>query len=273
LQSRSNIANIAALLLLLAGGCLLGAQAPAAAPSTSPADSRVLPAPAKHAFPDGQTLDYIAEWRLFNAGVAQFRMERAGREQRVVATADATGFVSLLYHVHDRFESFFDPVTFCSRTVSKHTEEGFRRLDTEITFDGQRKKAVLHEKNLKDNRIKQAENDMPACVSDVVSSIYYVGALPLTANTTYYFPVNDGGKTIDVKAIVETHEEVKVPTGTYKTVRVQITSDSTSVKNRGQIWIWYTDDANRTPVQMKSRLFWGTLSFRLQKISSATAKP
>jgi len=30
--------------------------------------------------------------------------------------------------------------------------------------------------------------------------------------------------------------------------------------------VWYTDDANRIPVQMRSKLGWGTLLFRLQKI-------
>ena len=29
------------------------------------------------------------------------------------------------------------------------------------------------------------------------------------------------------------------------------------VKNRGNIWIWYTDDARHMPVQIRARLFWG----------------
>ena len=231
-----------------------------------------IPPPAGHKFTDGLALTYSVEWRLFNAGTATFRMDAAGREQRVVATADAAGVVAMLYHVQDRFESFFDPTSFCSRSVKKHTEEGFRKLDTSITFDYQRKKSVLNERNLKNDKSKQQENDIPECVTDVVSAVYYVASLPLTAGAVQLFPINDGGKTLDAKATVEAREEVTTPAGRFKTVRVQITSDSKSIKNRGQIWIWYTDNAARTPVQMKSRLFWGNLTFRLQRAELPQAK-
>ena len=79
--------------------------------------------------------------------------------------------------------------------------------------------------------------------------------------------MNDGGKTADVKVTVEGREELKNITGTQKTVRINATAESGSLKNRGQIWIWYTDDAARIPVQMKARLFWGTLVFHLQSVA------
>jgi hypothetical protein len=47
---------------------------------------------------------------------------------------------------------------------------------------------------------------------------------------------------------------------------VQPTADSGVVKNKGEIWIWYTDDARHIPVQMRARLFWGTLTMRLSSI-------
>jgi hypothetical protein len=219
-------------------------------------------------FPNGQTLNYGVDWRLFNAGTATMRMEKAGAEQRIVATADAQGFGALLYHVQDRLESFLDPKTYCSVSLSKHTEEGFRRLETNINFDQARRKSVLSEKNLKTNESKREENDIPGCVVDVVSSAYYIASLPLTPNAVYHFPMNDGGKTAEVKAAVEAREVVKTPLGSFKTVRVMALAETGTLKNRGQIWIWYTDDAARTPVQMKARLFWGTLVFHLQRIEA-----
>jgi hypothetical protein len=62
---------------------------------------------------------------------------------------------------------------------------------------------------------------------------------------------------------VEGKEELKTQSGTYKTIRVQPTADAGVVKNRGNIWIWYTDDERHMPVQMRARLFWGTITFRL----------
>jgi len=46
-------------------------------------------------------------------------------------------------------------------------------------------------------------------------------------------------------------------------VRVQPTADAGVVKNRGNIWIWYTDDARHLPVQIRARFFWGTITFHL----------
>jgi hypothetical protein len=66
---------------------------------------------------------------------------------------------------------------------------------------------------------------------------------------------------------VEGREEIKTTLGTFKTVRVQPTSDAGVVKNRGNIWIWYTDDDHRMPVQMRARLFWGTLTMRLVSVT------
>lgn len=239
-------------------------------PAPAPVQAKITSPPATYKFPLNQTLRYAVDWRVFSAGNATLKMESAGREYRVVGTADASGAVAMLYHVRDRFESFFDPTTFCSRTISKHTEEGFRRLDTNINFEGSRGKAVLNEKNLKNNQSKTVENDIPPCVSDVVSAIFYIGSLPLEQGSVSYLPVNDGNKTITVKAAVEAREEVKVPAGTFKTIRVQPSVESGPVKSRGQIWVWYSDDASRIPVQMKARMFWGTLTFRLERNDTTT---
>ena len=40
------------------------------------------------------------------------------------------------------------------------------------------------------------------------------------------------------------------------------------VRNRGNIRIWYTDDARHMPVMIQANLFWGTIIFRLQSAES-----
>jgi hypothetical protein len=127
-------------------------------------------------------------------------------------------------------------------------------------------KSVLDEKNLKTGEPKHEENDIPSCVTDVLSGFYYLASLPLEPGNVYTFPVNDGGKTTQVEAHVEAHERLKVPAGTYDTVRVKAEAISGALKGRGTIWVWFTNDTNRTPVQMRSKLGWGTLLFRMQRL-------
>jgi hypothetical protein len=218
-------------------------------------------------FPYGQTLTFEGEWRFFTAGTATVRVERAGTQNHVTVAADASGVVALLYRVQDRFESYFDGKTLCSAKLVKHVDEGSHRRDTVITYDYARGKSVLDERNLKTNQQKKVENDIPGCVTDVVSGILYVASLPLQPGGVYTFPVNDGGNTITVQATVEGKEQIKTPAGTFQTIRVGSEGNSAVLKNRGRMWIWYTDDERHLPVQMRAKLFWGTLTLYLTSLS------
>ena len=275
---------IAALAGLVAVSAVFAAPVPqskkaASTPSPTPTPAPKLPveptvitAPSiakprsEYVLPIGQTYVYAGEWRIFSAGIATLRVEQAGQEIRVVGSADAAGTISLLYHVHDRLESFFDSSTFCSRSISRNTEEGFRRVNTNVTFDYQRGKSVLDQKNLKKQESKHEEHDIPGCVTDLLSGLYYVASLPLLQGKTYNFPLNDGGQTLTVDVHVETREQIKTPAGTFNTVRVQPETASGLLKDKGKIWIWYSDDVAHIPVQMRARMSWGTLTFVLQRI-------
>lgn len=229
-------------------------------------ESRITPPPPGYAFANGQTLSYDVEWRLLTAGTATLRLDASGDEERVTASGDSTGVFAVLYPVHDRFDARFDPRTFCSSRITKHTEEGFRRLDTSIRFDYARRQSVLQEKNLKTGASKQDENQIPGCVTDVVSGIFYLGSRPLPVGQTYTFPLNNGGKTSDVRARVEGREDIKTQAGTFHTLRVQPEATTGGIRSKGRLWIWYSDDARHVPVQMRARLWWGTLTLRLTRV-------
>ena len=258
-----------ALLLLTLGAGSIGQ---ASGRSATPTGDTIGPAYAIQSgspnfrLPVGQTFVYEADWRLWTAGNAIIKIENTGSEYHVSATADSIGVVAMLYRVADRFESYFDPKTLCSSRIMKHTEEGTHKRETNIRFDYARRKAVLDERNLRDNQMKHQEEDIPPCVTDVLSGIWYGATQPLKEGSTFLFPLNDGGKTVNVQAHVEGHEEVKTPAGTFETLRVQPEADSGILKKRGKIWVWYTNDGQHIPVLMRARMFWGTLTIRLTRI-------
>ncbi len=236
-------------------------------PTISAAPSaQIVPPPPNYHFPDGQTYVYGVEWHLFNAGTARVGLQADGGQQHVTAAANSAGVVNALYKVHDRFEAVFDAHTFCSQRVFKNTQEGSHSRQSELHFDYGRHKSVFDEKNLKTGESKHVENDIPGCGTDVVSGFYYLASLPLQPGNTNTFAINDGGKTAEVTARVEAREQVKVPAGTFQTVRVKAEAVSGSMQGKGTVWCWFTDDPNHTPVQMRSKLGWGTLLFRLQRI-------
>jgi hypothetical protein len=254
----------------LFGSWLHGQAIPATEQSSTPAvsaapDAKMIPPPPGYRFPNGQTYVYSVEWKMLTAGTARVTMEPAGTNQRVTAIEDSAGLVDVIYEIHDRFEAIFDPRTFCSLHISKHSEEGSRKRQTEIAFDYARGKSVLDEKNLKTGELKHVENDIPSCVTDVLSAFYYIASLPLQPGNTYTFPVNDGGKTSEIAVRVEAQEQVKVPAGTFQTMRVEAEPVSGLLKGKAKVWVWFNADAEHGPVQIRSKLKWGTLLFKLQR--------
>jgi hypothetical protein len=256
---------ISAALMGASAGQTGSQQQPLPTISAAPSSVIVPPAP-NYKFPDDQRYVYGVEWHLFNAGTATVGLRAEGNEQRVTSTAVSSGVVNALYKVNDHFEAFFDPHTFCSLRVMKHVEEGAHARDSELRNDYPHRKSIFDEKNLKTGEQKHVENDIPGCTTDVVTGFYYLASLPLQVGNSNTFTINDGGKTTEVSARVEGREQVKVPAGTYQTVKVKIEAVSGALKGKGTVWAWYSNDGNHTPVQMRSKLGWGTLLFRLQRI-------
>jgi hypothetical protein len=246
-------------------------------PQTSPklpatAAPAIHPPTTNHRLPEGAVLHYKAEWHALNAGVATLSVD-SGKDDEVHLTgiANATGFVSHLYHVHDVFEANFTRSTFCSNLIHKHTEEGSRRRDETIRFDYAKKKSIRDELDMKNGRRMQMQNDIPPCATDVLSALWYVGSLPLAPGATYSFPLNDGAKTAIINLAVEASEQVKTGARTFNAIRVQPTSDSDLIKKRGKVWVWYSNDAARLPVQIRGRMGWGTITMTLDRIERPAA--
>jgi Protein of unknown function (DUF3108) len=217
-------------------------------------------------FPAQQTLNYAVDWRVFPAGVATFHIKAEEDIQHVSVEADTVGAVNLLFRVTDKFESSFNRETGCSAGFSKQIVEGRRHVNSTITFNYVTGRSLYTEQNLISGIRKRQESAIPPCVTDSLSAIFYAASQPMVVGKSFAFPLADSTRTVKVTMRVEGHDEVTTPAGTFQTLRVEPTADAGVVKNRGNIWIWYTDDARHIPVQMRARLFWGTITFRLTSI-------
>ena len=226
------------------------------------------PPPAGYVFPTKQTLTFTVDWRVFTAGTAVFQLEQEGTVQKITATADTVGAVTMLFPVIDRFQAGFDTKTGCSTGFSKQLQEGRRRVSSDLSFDYKTGKQTQVEKNLVKGTQKTQTASIPACVTDSLSGIFYAASQGLVVGQEVGFPLADAMRTVTVEMKVEAKEEIKTPAGTFQTIRVQPTADEGIVKNRGNIWIWYTDDARHMPVQIRARLFWGTITFHLQSVEA-----
>jgi hypothetical protein len=228
--------------------------------------SRIIPPPPSFHLPDGETLVYSVEWHLLNAGTATVSLKRNGASQHLRSIADTSGVVNKLFAVHDTFDADVESRSFCTQQISKHSEEGARRIERRVHFDYHSAKSHMEENNLKTGIRRQGDFDIPSCVTDVVSGFFYAASLDLAPGSTQTFPVNDGGKTTDVKIDVEGRNRVKVPYGEFQAVRVKAEPVTGPLAGKGVLWVWFTDDARHIPLQLKSKLGFATLLFQLQRL-------
>ena len=229
---------------------------------------QIVPPPPTYHFPNGKTLVFTAEWHVFTAGAATIKLQTDGAFEKLTMAAISSGAVNLLFPVHDVFETRIDPRTYCTARIFKHTEEGKHKRETQIQIDPARRKSVLDEKNLQTGATKHEENDVPGCTTDVISGFFYVASRPLQPGSNIDFPVTDGGKTTLAVAHVEGREQVRVPAGTFQTVRILVEATTGKLQGKGQLMVWFTDDDAHMPVQMRAKVQWGIVAFRLQRVEN-----
>jgi hypothetical protein len=226
-------------------------------------------------FSPGETLTYDLSWQIFPAGQVVATLARTGQGAKdayeVKAAALSKGFVSLLYTVHDEIRSVFDPATACSESISKNINEGRRHKDTRIVFDSARRLAILDERDLATQAAptKHAENQIPACVEDVVSAFYFIRRQRLRVGQQIRLPINDGSKTSDVRVEVQALEKVRTPLGIEMAFRVEPTVFGGLLKRKGRMLIWFSDDERHLPLRIKATISLGTITADLKSVSAA----
>ncbi len=258
------------LLALTGASRALWSQQTAAQPQSAPARTiPLLPAPRPgYAFPAKQTLTYAVDWRVFSAATAVVHLEADGNKEHLTVNADTLGAINLIFHVSDKFQATFDRDKGCTAEFDKQTIEGRRQINSTTRVDYSRGESVLDEKNMTTGVSKHLEAGVPGCLTDLLTGVFFASSQVLEVGKSFDMPVVDPMKTVVVTMKVEGREELKTPAGTFKTIRVEPTADAGVVKNRGQIWIWYSDDDRHLPVQMRARSFWGTITIRLASVEN-----
>jgi hypothetical protein len=241
---------------------LLAGQIPPAAE-----DARRLPSA------PGETLTYDVTWMIFPAGQVTATLARveggSPETYEVITTARSQGFVSLLYNVQNEFRSRFDPQTTCSKQILKKINEGRRHRDTRIVFDGTRKLAILDESDptKPDAPHKHAENEIPSCVTDVITAFYFVRRQPLRVGEQIRLPINDGAKTYEVSVEVQAREQIQTPLGTRAAFRVEPKVFGGLYTRKGRMLIWFSDDDQHLPLRIKASITVGTITGTLRSVS------
>ena len=139
----------------------------------------LVPPPASYVYPAKQTLNYAVDWRVFPAGTGTIHIEQQGDTVRINASGETIEALNLLFRVNDRFQSSFNRHTGCSYGFNKQIVEGRRQVNTDLTFDYSQRKSIQMERNLVSGIVKHEQAEIPGCVSDLLSGIFYAASQPI----------------------------------------------------------------------------------------------
>ena len=211
-----------------------------------------------------ERLSYAVEWRLIHAGNA---VMESGPSSAVLKLESA-GLVSTLYKVEDTYRVQFE-APFCATSSLMEAKEGSRHRETAITFDRIRNRASLTEKDVdKNTLVSKSEVQVPNCVHEVIAALLRLRRTKLDVGQSVQLPVSDGRKYAAVKIEAQEREQVKTPAGTFNTIRYEVDLLNGVVYSRkGRVFIWFTDDDRRLPVQFRLRMNFplGTITLDLEK--------
>jgi hypothetical protein len=90
---------------------------------------------------------------------------------------------------------------------------------------------------------------------------------PVAVGTTWDFDGDAAGAKVHQHFEIVGQGDINIPAGTFRAFRVEPSLTGGSLlRSNGRIQVWISDDAQRLLVQLRARLFVGTISATLQQI-------
>jgi hypothetical protein len=232
-----------------------------------------LVSPQSGGLPAKEVLTYNIEWRLVTAGKATLDLRASSVHSQPGWEAnmhlESIGLVSKLYKVDISSASSFTQ-GFCAASSLTLGHEGTRWRETAVTFDSEARKATYLERDLARSAVIASQDvAIPQCVRDVFGGFYYLRTLELEPGQSTEVPLSDGKKSVMAKVEAQQREDVKVPAGSYKTIRYELYLFNNVLYRRpARLYVWLTDDRRKLPVQMRIRMpiTIGTVTLQLARL-------
>ena len=199
----------------------------------------------------GEKLSYSLYW--FGIHVGNAELEALGSSGKIIIKSQvhSTPAISAFYKVDDHSESIVIngvPVNFRIKQ-----QEGKYRSDKETVFDPDKKLVTFF------NYIKGTKDDYPIQSGelwDLISGFYYLRTQPFEVGKTIHIDIFDSNKFFQAEVNVIGKEQIKFSeTKILDTVKVKPVIKSEGLfQNKGDILIWLTDDDNKTPVKVETKV-------------------
>jgi len=226
--------------------------------------------PQKIPFCPGEKLVYKGTWGKITAGeltleVLPMASLNGIDAYHLVMITKTSPRVDVIYKVRERQDSYVDTgitrsLFYRKNTISKHPR------DVNVTFDWKNMQATYTNFGKKTNPVRISPGTF-----DPLALFYVIRLQNLKEDSTIYIPLTDGKQNIEVRAIVGKSSRVKIAGKTYNAIA--ITPDMktfdylkkvTKKSESAQLKIWVTDDDQKIPIKIRSKV--GIMSFDFELV-------
>lgn len=220
-----------------------------------------------NAFGFGERLDYNVGYSFVTAGTGYFQILPMAANVNNKKCYDVRfRVISLeslkwIYKVDDAYRTVIDVESLLPYQFQQRIREGNYKKDASVKFDHYNKKAYEGGKTY----------NLPQNAFDIVAAFYNVRAMDLAKmrnGTIFYMQNYFEGKVHKLGVKIHKRETVSVPAGTFKTIKIEpLVVDGGLFKSDGNIYIWLTDDENKIPVKVSTKILIGDVYAELTKYS------
>ncbi len=214
---------------------------------------------------------FDAEWRMVEAGKVKLSWDASSQAShpgwQVNLHLESAGLVSKLYRVNDNYTADLNS-ELCVEDTHTQAQEGSRQRETVVHFDPVARKANYLERDLLKHTVHSLETDIPSCVHDVIGGLFLLRTMSLEPGKSVEVQVSDGKKSVSAKVEAQQREQIKVPAGTFKTIRYEaFLFNGVLYRRSAHLYVWFSDDARKLPVRIQVRLNFtvGTITLQLEK--------
>ena len=236
----------------------------------------------------GETLVYTFKWEppwymfflpKMEAGELTFKFlgieEYRGKPVvKIVIEARSSGALAKLadIKVEDEFIFYSDPETLCAEGSVSKIREGKRKRQLEVEYFQDERRLIFraYDESVTPPQLQKdvTKSDLPQCVRDPFSTLYFYRTLPLVKGYEKIIAVGNDDKVLEVHTRIEKQESVPTPAG--KVVAWKIRTDALRdglFSQEGDFRIWMATDEHRAPVRFEANVRLGNVLGVLKKRS------